>query len=240
MIKLNGHLVTPTLFPDGTSQVWKLPEAWFKYLDDENQVEWIFENEAELIHVCQLGDLLKGSAQLYMPFLPYGRQDKKVSNETTFALDTFLTIIDIFYPVIQTLDAHSKSSICDSIYPAKEIKFAIESTGCTSVCFPDKGAKARYNVELRNIILDKVRDQSTGEITGLAIAEGTKHAKGANILIIDDICDGGRTFIEAAKLLYKWEAKEVNLYTTHGLYTKGLDCLREAGIKRIFNYKGEV
>lgn len=237
MIKLNGHLVTPTIFPDGTSQVWKLSQHYFQV---DNKVEWIFENEAELIHVCQLGQLLRYDAELYVPFLPYGRQDKIVSNETTFALHTFISMIELFFYSISTLDAHSVSLDYKNIYPKKEIQFAVDSSGCNLVCFPDKGAQTRYSETQANpLILDKVRDQSTGEITGLAIASGPS-PKDHSILIVDDICDGGRTFIEAAKLLYKEGAKEVNLYTTHGLYTKGLDCLREAGIKRIFNYKGEV
>lgn len=237
MIKLNGQTITPTIFPDGTSQVWKLPDG---LIGLQNIVEWEFESESELIQVCQLGDLLGRKSKLYMPFLPYGRQDKEVSNTTTFALHTFSHIISKFFSKIKTLDAHSPGYFYDSIYPSKEIKVAIESSGCTEVCFPDKGAKARYDVPLRTIVLDKKRNQLSGEIEGLVVESGEQHIRGANILIIDDICDGGRTFIEAAKVLYNLGASTVNLYTTHGIYSKALDVLREAGIKEIYNRKGKV
>jgi ribose-phosphate pyrophosphokinase len=64
--------------------------------------------------------------------------------------------------------------------------------------------------------------------------------KNKSVLIVDDICDGGRTFIEAAKLLYIEGVNNVYLYVTHGLFTKGIQILYDAGIKRIFTYKGEI
>lgn len=241
MIKLNGLIVTPTVFPDKTSQVWKLPENIFVTYG-HNVVTWEFENEAELITVCQLGDLLDRNAILHVPFLPYGRQDKAVRNDSTFGACTFSQIINMFYNKIETLDAHSTrwfTPRMKSIYPFTQINESINKTGATSVCFPDKGAMLRYEIALNTIVLDKTRDQSTGEVTGLEVKSG-RDIKDANILIVDDICDGGRTFIEAAKLLYSLGASQVNLYTTHGIYSKGVDVLREANIKRIFNYKGEV
>lgn len=42
MIKLNGYEVKPTIFPDGTSQVWKLPEM--SILNSVNVITWEFEN----------------------------------------------------------------------------------------------------------------------------------------------------------------------------------------------------
>ena len=59
------------------------------------------------------------------------------------------------------------------------------------------------------------------------------------ILIIDDICDGGMTFKLTAERLKELGAKEVHLYVTHGIFSKGLETLRESGIDRIFTRKGE-
>jgi ribose-phosphate pyrophosphokinase len=42
-------------------------------------------------------------------------------------------------------------------------------------------------------------------------------------VIADDICDGGRTFIELAKELRGMGAQIVHLYVTHGFFTKGRD-----------------
>ena len=43
-----------------------------------------------------------------------------------------------------------------------------------------------------------------------------------------------------AKELYKLGALEVQLFTTHGIYSKGVQVLKDAGIVKIFNRKGEV
>lgn len=51
MIKLNGLEIKPTIFPDGTSQIWKIK------IDsnlDNQLIEWEFQHEGELMHVAQL------------------------------------------------------------------------------------------------------------------------------------------------------------------------------------------
>lgn len=46
------------------------------------------------------------------------------------------------------------------------------------------------------------------------------------ILIVDDLCDGGATFIaEARYLKQKFPNIEINLFVYHGLFTKGVDHL---------------
>jgi len=59
------------------------------------------------------------------------------------------------------------------------------------------------------------------------------------VLIVDDICDGGMTFKLLARDLLAAGAKEVHPYVTHGIFSKGLDTLKESGIGRFFTYKGE-
>ena len=59
MIKLNGHIITPTIFPDKTSQVWKLEQDWF--FPTNNVITWEFENEAEFMQLAQLNDLVQAT-----------------------------------------------------------------------------------------------------------------------------------------------------------------------------------
>lgn len=56
------------------------------------------------------------------------------------------------------------------------------------------------------------------------IDEISKHH--GEILIIDDLCDGGLTFINAAKYLKNiFPHKSINLYVTHALFTNGIDII---------------
>ncbi len=243
MIFLNGKPVRPTMFPDGTSQVWKLDEP----ISQECVITWEFENEGEVIHVAQLVTLLKTlgrSPQLNIPFLPYGRQDKGISNHSTFALRVFAEQIQAMgFARISTLDAHSdvflKLAGAENVSPKELIYDVLVKTRAQVVALPDHGASLRYDFPgWPTITGQKERDALTGSLlyNGLVGCD----VAGKTVLIVDDICDGGMTFILFAKLLYGAGAKDVQLWTTHGIYSKGIQVLKDAGISRIFNRKGEV
>lgn len=244
MIKLNGHLITPTIFPDKTSQVWKLPEDWFLAGLHFNTITWEFENEAEFMHVAQLQTLLQRFSMgttLELPYLPYARQDKDISNVATFSLHTFATLLNsLRFAEVKTFDPHnaelSKKLINNLSITMPNYQHILWQLQAYPV-FPDKGAALRYGAKLVDVVCDKIREPLTGAITGISIS-GT--IINGSYLIIDDICDGGRTFIEVAKKLYEAGAKEVHLYVSHGIFSKGLDVLHDAGIKRIFTRNGEV
>jgi ribose-phosphate pyrophosphokinase len=247
MISLNDNKIEPTIFPDKTSQVWKLPDSSF---EQQNIIVWEFENEAEIFHICQIADLLHNhelteSVVLVMPYLPYGRQDKDVTNQETFALNTFARIINSCkFTGVTFKDGHSKiaKKLIDrsiDLFPQDEIQVAIDAIPGCVLSYPDKGAFDRYSIQFGTdaIIGDKVRDQQTGYITNY---EFSGNPVNKDILIIDDICDGGMTFRILARDLLKAGANSVNLYVTHGIFSKGLEVLREDGISRIFTKKGEL
>ena len=200
--------------------------------------------------LAQLTELLRASNpkciyDLYLPYLPYGRQDKEVSNSTTFALQTFINLINsLKFETVTVLDAHNPKALPKdwiNNIPNRSIARAIELSGATMICFPDKGASQRgYTTkDLPSFSLEKTRNQRTGEITGLKLIEDM-NVKGHNILIVDDICDRGGTFIASAKLLDSLGVSNVYLYTTHGLYSGGTNIIIDSSIRKIFNFNGEV
>lgn len=104
--------------------------------------------------------------------------------------------------------------------------------------FPDKGAMQRYqyvfpiisnylyNVDLGKLVdvyyFSKVREQSTGKILSIELESGSNTLSPdiTDILVFDDICDGGTTFLECGKILKKhYPLVNMHLYTTHGMYT---------------------
>lgn len=249
-IEAETLIIVPTIFPDKTSQIWKLDDEILLEIDNNFTITWEFEHEGEIIQLLQLMHLLYNrgiKANLQIPFLPYGRQDKEINNNTTFALRTFLTLLEKFKSwvgEITTIDAHNPKIISPTIKSLsadKDVQFAIEQTQCRLICFPDKSASTRgYNIlEKPNFYINKKRNQETGDIEGMFLENDLYNLKEKTILIVDDICDGGRTFIEAAKLLKRENAGDIHLYVTHGIFSKGLEVLRDAGIKRIFTRKGE-
>lgn len=260
MIKCNGIEIKPTIFPDRTSQVW---QTGLDFTENSFTIDWVFENEAELFQLVQLVYLIRnvplplhlGEPKLVLniPYLPYGRQDKEVTDSTTFALFPFGEIINsLNFQEVRTIDAHSEASKYinnlrdefpkDNIHVAMELKENSRTFNVDAMCYPDKGAEKRYRHSLdyrtlELIVGDKTRDQQTGYITDYKL-DGDP--KGKKVLIVDDICDGGMTFILLTKELIAKGAKEVNLYVTHGIFSKGIEVLKEAGINRVFTRKGEV
>lgn len=236
MIYINGAVLKVTKFPDKTSQVF-IPDSVKR--NNSINITWEFEGEEELSHLNQLVYLLGREVRkhLYMPFLPYGRQDKP-------PYDSLFPFIDLLksmqFESIATLDAHSDVWPFLSISPRDYILKAFESSCSDVVIYPDKGAEDRYGDILPGISYVKERDPLTGNIIshflGPNIRVGLENKK---VLIVDDICDGGRTFTGIAKDL-KDICPEINLYVTHGIFSKGIQVLKDSGIKRIFTHKGEV
>lgn len=252
MILVNGSPISFTLFPDNTSQVWKVKQLDISGTNWVN-VTWKFEHEGEFMQLAQLKmlvDKMGFEAALNLPFLPYGRQDKEIHNNTTFALNTFAKLLNsLYFQEVIINDPHSSIALnlinnSRAKYPVEKVKKSFELTKSELVCYPDKGALYKYNEKVYNypyLFGIKHRDQLTGYITGYEITSYQGHScKNKNILIIDDICDGGATFTLLASKLIKAGAREVNLFVTHGIFSKGLKVLKDSGINRIFTHDGEA
>lgn len=254
MIYLNGKPLNVTMFPDNTSQVWKVTTL---EIPDTNWVHivWDYSHEGEFLQLAQLKNLLdrKGfGAALRIRYLPYGRQDKEVSNEATFALRTFASLLNTLgFEEIIIMDPHSLVAI-DLIvnsraeYPIEQVMGVAFEMGADLFCYPDKGAVSKYTGgdDVQKEIYDypcvygeKVRDQLTGNILSYQLIGDVKDKK---VLIVDDICDGGMTFKLLAKDLLAAGATEVNLFVSHGIFSKGIKTLTESGISRIFTKDGEI
>lgn len=226
-----------TVFPDGTQQNWRMnPEP---QKGDSTKVIWQFHSEIEYATMIQLGALLlhlTGEAPtLYCPYLPYARQDKAVSNDTTFARHPMIASLSSYFNPIQTFDAHSD---CGDVESFKPNIFFSSIPKHDIICFPDAGAKKRYQEYFggkKVILFSKIRDQKTGAIKKVRFSNPKKYLlKNKTILIVDDICDGGRTFIECAKVLKTFKPKQIGLAVSHGVFSQGFMPLAEAGIETVY------
>lgn len=237
------YLVVPTIFPDGTSQVWHLPEEFIYSLNVK--ITWNFEVERELIDLLSLRVLLleKCNVHLHIPYLPYARQDKNVSNTTTFNLYIFSAILNQGnFNLVTSVDVHNPNITKNLINNFRNLVVTnlIEKSKSyiptDNLLFPDNGAESRYGFTgLGTISCYKERDQTTGQILKHTVDRISEVKKAKRLLIVDDICDGGATFISIAKML-----KDINpelfidLYVTHGIFSKGKQVLYDAGIQNIY------
>lgn len=89
-----------------------------------------------------------------------------------------------------------------------------------------KKLKNTFSISVNDIVYcNKHRDVGTGSIK-LTVLDPEK-CKDRNCVIMDDICDGGGTFIEIAKQLEAAKPKTLSLVVTHGIFSKGFDELKK-------------
>ncbi len=164
---------------------------------------------------------------LYCPYIPYARQDRVCVKGDSFSLKVFADFLNVLnLTSVCSIDIHSDRSqslinnitnIDQSIYAMRAIEY---SQPDYLIC-PDMGAAKKIKTTqaicgLPIVYCEKVRNPNNGQLSGFAIVEGKEHVEGKG-LIIDDICDGGGTFVGLRSLF----DGDVSLYTTHGGYTKG-------------------
>lgn len=224
MLELNGFTVDYTHFPDGTlklEQDTHLP----KYL---NEIAWYFENNEELLALYFLVKHLQDSGQenlsLLMPYLPNARQDRREQDSDVLTLKHFAGIINsLHFRQVRVLDPHSSQAwMINNLHPipyADKIFELLEQLGFDaakdSVFYPDEGAMKRYSDQLLFPYLFGIKNRNwvTGQITSYELQGRIK--EGARVLIVDDICSYGTTFLHAARTLKKAGAGDIYLYVNH-------------------------
>jgi ribose-phosphate pyrophosphokinase len=173
---------------------------------------------------------------LVLPYLPYARQDRVCYPGEAFSLNVMLALLmTMDYRHVEFWDVHNPRAIptdfiCWTNKPAADFVKSIDLPRPIIVA-PDKGAVDRAvqcaaAIGSNFVLAEKVRDPKDGEITGMEIVLRDAIVRGDHdFLIVDDICDGGRTFIELAKILRPLTTGKIYLYVTHGIFSAGFDTL---------------
>lgn len=182
----------------------------------------------------------KSELHLTLPYLPYARQDRVMKPGEALSLKVFCTLVNsLNFTTVNVWDVHSDVSLAllDRAYNTPQEDFLLltglfpacstaESVNLPILVAPDAGAMKKISAAAKEmgttyIRADKTRDVKTGEITG-TVVYASEQRPDADYLIVDDICDGGRTFIELGKELRKATSGKVMLYVTHGIFSQGL------------------
>lgn len=230
-------------FPAGERHVY-LPES-VQAVDHEH---WTITAQIysanEVMDLLLLNNALRRAAkttysvQLMLPYMPYARQDRLTVPGESVSLEVMAQLINSMqFSLVTFADVHSPQSlklVDKSVNkPASEfVDFVTqdEEWRCLpfAVVSPDKGAVARTNAVAAAlggvpvVYCDKVRDPATGKLSGMQVLGQVPDMP---LLIIDDICDGGGTFLGVATELRKQTSQPLYLYVTHGLFTKGRESL---------------
>lgn len=237
MIKINSFNTEITQFPNGergyefaVSDVEHV-RLFFKYEDDKD----IFSL------ICAADTIYRWNKQakieLIMPYIPYSRMDRVKKASSAFTLKSFANVVNnIVKPQhIKCLDAHSDVSLAlfdCYVYNFKpQIRFINEKydRDTTLIVYPDGNAAKKYKEylsEFKSISLLKDRNFESGQIAASTITdskdlEKLDLSKIKNVVIVDDLCSKGGTFLRASeniRALLKNDSVNIDLVVAHCEY----------------------
>lgn len=204
-----------------------------------NGIQALFQIKSILEHYECYGN--KCTTKLYLGYVPYSRQDRVCSEGEALAIKVFANQINSMgFTDVLTVDNHSDvtTSLLDNVgcTTKEEIfeKHPYVLEGFDVLVAPDFGAAKEVQelARLHNKMFVqgyKTRNPSTGELSGFGHYADADLLHGKKVLIVDDLCDGGGTFLGLAKNLSDRHCIDnLSLYVTHGIFSKGTKLLTDS------------
>jgi ribose-phosphate pyrophosphokinase len=208
-------------------------------------------NPTDLFMVLLAKDALEASGferfDLHIVYLMAARMDRLMTEGEPFSLRIVAAMLNqANFRRISIFDPHSDVSTA-LILRSKAIGNEAFVKNCIehfyqnnpqddyALISPDAGAlkkiyKVAQFVDAPSVVeCSKMRDVKTGHLSGFS--SNIMDFEGKTCFIVDDICDGGGTFIGLAALLKSRNAGKIVLVVSHGIFSKGFDL---AGIDAIY------
>ena len=186
--------------------------------------------------------------ELHVSYLMAARMDRVMQPGEPFSLKVVGGILNSAgFKKIRVFDPHSEvtPAIIDRCYAVDNhafVKDALEhylaanpDTKAYCLVSPDAGALKKIHGLARDLGIEDVvecmkeRDVKTGALTHFKTT--TENLAGKTCFIVDDICDGGGTFIGTAQMLREKGAATIVLLVSHGIFSKGTSF---AGIDAVY------
>ena len=249
-----GVLYQSFRYPAGEVQVRLTEQAMKAYAESDGYEIYIHHvpDMTELLLLVDALNSIKFPAirRLYLYYLPYGRADRRFVDGDSLGLRMFFYMLSLMqFNYIETFDAHNPTAAYQfanefDIYFVNKptdtdgfdefgryLKFIKDCNPNLEIAIisPDIGASKRYSLDRYNLPVlqaGKTRDSKTGKLSGFYIEDKIKKFDVG--LIIDDICDGGGTFIGLAEEIRKHNPKiKLGLFVSHGIFSKGIQLLNQ-------------
>lgn len=218
---------------------------------DKIRINTRLNTSDDVMNLCLAVDALRtmhvGYIEAFIPYVPYARQDRVMVTGEPLSIKVFATIINsLTLNKVIVFDPHSDVTPalvnnCQYIANFEMVKYFLSELRLTdfTLVSPDLGAykkvdklaaKIGYKGQIATGI--KTRDLATGKIIKTDV--NADDLKGEACVVVDDICDGGRTFIELAAALKAKNAGDLYFIVSHGIFSyNALDRLKEAGYKNV-------
>lgn len=228
-----GEGIKQLIFPDNQPHV--------NILDieegDDVKVICAITDSVKMMELLQTANALDNAFArkkvLVIPYLMAARYDRLMQAGDSIDLKVIANLINsLQFEKVFLFDVHSDVStmLINNVVNISNRQLVEKYTHPDSlVICPDAGAAKKtakyfeWNPNLKDIVYcSKNRDLSTGKLT-LEILE-PENCNNRNCVIIDDICDGGATFLAIAE---KIKPTRLTLIVTHGIFSKGFAALEK-------------
>lgn len=200
-------------------------------------------NPSDLFTVLIAKDALESmgfeSISLTISYLMAARMDRQMTEGEPFSLRVLSAILNqAGFKRISIFDPHSDVStalllrskaLSNEVFVKDCITDFNEKNGTDDyyLISPDAGALKKIHKVAQFVHAPRVaecmkmRDVKTGNLSGFKTMESD--FEGKTCFIVDDICDGGGTFIGLAALLKSHNAGKIVLIVSHGIFSKGFE-----------------
>jgi len=227
------------VFPGGEPHI-KIEESTI--LSDEVTITHRVDNFNKIGEILLANDALHrmgfSKINLTIPYFPAARQDRVMVKGEPLTVKIYADIINgCNFNKVTIFDAHSEVApallnncevVTNNSFIDKVVKEINEDVFLIS---PDGGALkkiykiATHLVKYEVIECSKSRDVASGVIKDFKVYADDLNNK--SCLIVDDICDGGGTFLGLAKALKEKNAGSLYLAVSHGIFSNGLSNLNQ-------------
>ena len=218
---------------------------------DKIRINTRLNSSDDVMNLCLAVDALRNMQinyiEVFIPYIPYARQDRVMVPGEALSVKVFAKIINsLNLNRVIVFDAHSDVSVallnnCQSITNHEMVKFFLKQLNLVDFVLvsPDLGAYKKVDKLAQKIGYQgniatgiKVRDLSTGQIIKSDVNSDDLNGKAC--IVIDDICDGGRTFIELATALKAKNGGDLFFIASHGIFShNAIERLKDAGYKNV-------
>lgn len=217
-------------------------------VNDSNDVIWApIRNSVNLMELLILTDAYRReygkTPEVCIPYIPYARQDRVANAGESLSIKVFADIINAQnYPKVYVMDPHSEVAMAllnnvKVLTPINDnyLRTIITDYDNKVVVAPDAGSYKRLSKVIKDVPLiyaTKQRDTRTGALSNVELHVGDVNITNKTLVVVDDICDGGGTFLLLTKALQDNNIyNNIELYVTHGIFSKGLLELNKAYTK---------
>jgi ribose-phosphate pyrophosphokinase len=232
-------------FPDGQPHIagFEVPMN----TDESVSLVWRIRNPKELFELLAVANALDSmyvrKFQLTILYLMGARSDRHMQHGDSCDLRVVADIVNLCkFERVRLFDVHSDVALqlidhASNIHNwllLKQYTRYEHNTHNSVLILPDAGSVKRADEYMKNchVITDtvtctKVRDLATGSIR-LRVLEAAR-CKDRDCVIIDDLCDGGATFVSIAEQLEESNNKpySLTLIVSHGIFSRGFSTLEK-------------